>query len=509
MEQQNKNNSFELNNDSKNESMNNTDNQTSNIVNTEITSEIKPEKLPENKILDYKRKISNRVKSKDYINAKKILLKAFNKYYPVEVEFLGSMYFDYSKAGDFDAFYDLLMDIKDWYVNNEDFNHLLNEVTKIYLDTLILKGNNNIFERNERIEYIKKNYKQSNDPTKAKLALNDDKLLTNYAKQALSCFEKAHRISPEFIPALNGLKDCYDYFEDHENYEIVLKKIENVLISGRVKTDEEDEKKKKEQEEELAKKAYLDFQANMEKITKLFNEEKNEEFLELFKELFNPSNPYTPLVLLKARVMARMRHFKESDALIEQAEKDTTHLPEVNEAKKEINELKNILYHKAAQYYLERALSKGSSFGQEDFNKAREALENIITPVTQDIDVFDMYYTVLKYLKDDSKAFEIKGIIYSLDPTYITSFDKSANSKLCFIASFAYSNQPADIERFRWLRREFLLNNSYGRLINCLYIRYSPYMVQLASKIKYSQYFFRALLFFPLNIIKILQRYYK
>lgn len=467
----------------------------------ELIEDLAPEKLPDAKILDFKRKITNRVKSKDYANAKKLFFKAFNKHYPVEVEFLSSMYFDYSKTGDFALFYDLLDEIKSWYEDDNDFNQLMADVSRVYVDALILKGNNHVFERNERVEYIKKNYKQANDPAKAKQVFDDDKLLSNYSKQAFNCFEKASEIAPDNISALNGLKDCYEFSGDNSNYEAVLKKIEGILIGGRIQAEKEEDKK--ESEEELAKKAYLEFQENMEKITNLFNEEKNEEFLEMYKKLFNPLNPYTPLVLLKARLMARMRKFKECDALIEQAEKDTTHLPAVNEAKKEIKELKSILYKKAAEYYLEKALEKGASFGQEDFSIAREALENIITPVTQDLDVYDMYYTVLKYLKDDSKAFEVKGIIYSIDPTYVTTFDKNSRSRLCFIASFAYEKTPIEVEYFRWFRREYLLNSYYGRLVNCLYVKLSPHLVHLAKKIKYSDIFFRAILYIPLSFIKL------
>lgn len=466
-----------------------------------------PPPLPDNKILENKRKIITRIKAKDLNSSNSLFFETFSSYYPADIEFLNTIYTELTRNNNYDAFYKLLKKITSWYEGNEEYDELSETATKLYIDNLVLQGNNNIFERNERLEITRKNSRRSD--SEMSKSYETDKILQSLSSKAIECFEKALELDPENLPALNGAKNCYEFIDDYENFERVMRTIERVLMhkSGIVEKLEQDDAKLKEQEErEQSEQVFEQFQTEFTHITNLFIDEKNEEFLEFFEKIHNPATPYIPLILLKARVLARMRRFKESDRFIEIAEKSNSHFPELNEAKTEIRKVKHALYKKAADYYLERALLKGVTFGKADFVKAKEALEKAMHFVTDDINMLDQYHTVLKYLKQEREAFKTKGIIYSIDPEYTTSFEQELSNRMCFIASYAFVGQPQHVDVFRWYRREFLLNSDFGRRLNCLYVTLSPRVVRALAPYPVGVYLCRAILFLPLLMIKLLQK---
>lgn len=470
---------------------------------TEKPIEIPPP-LSGNKILENKRKIVTRTRAKDTGSAVSLFFDTFSSYYPADLEFLNTFFTELTRINDYECFYTIIQKTSEWYKDNDEYALLSSNVTKLYIDNLILQGNNFIFERNERIEHIKRNTRRG-DVNRDKKNFDNDKLLGSFCERALEAFEKAYNLAPDSLPALNGLKNCYDFAGDFENLEKVLTAIEKLLMKKRGIVVEETEVESAEAKQEAELAAFNQFHTEFTAITQLFNDERNDEFLEFFDEINNPERPYIPLILLKARVLARIRKFKESDELIKVAEKENSHFPELNEAKSEIKLIKHRLYRKAGTYYLERALHKGITFGKLEFFKAKEAIENAIYFVDDDIELYNQYYTVLKYLRLENEAFKIKGIIYSMDPSYTTSFDKQLNSKMCFIASYAYADEPNQVDLFRWFRREFLLSSQPGRAFNCFYIRHSPRLVKLAQKIPFSKLFFKTLLFLPLIAVKTLK----
>jgi tetratricopeptide (TPR) repeat protein len=475
-------------------------------VEAEPEEEIPPP-LPSYKILENKRKIITRIRAKDPDSGIVVFFETFSKHYPADLEFLNTLFTELTRTNNYDTFYTLLQQVAIWYEDDKDYNELSENVTRLYIDNLVLKGNNNVFERNERLEIIRKNSRRSE--LELSKTLETDKILQSLSKKAIESFEQALVLDPENLPALNGAKNCYEFVGDFVKFEKTMETIESVLMkkSGIVEKLEKEEAKTKEEEaKDMSEQAFEQFQNDFTTITNLFIEEKDEEFIAFYEKIHNPNNPYTPLILLKARVMARMRKFKESDRLIEMAEKGNSHFPELNEAKTEIRKIKHALYKKAADYYLERALLKGITFGKPDFVKAKEALEKAMHFVTDDITMLDQYHTVLKYLKKDREAFKTKGIIYSIDPSYTTSFEQELSNRMCFIASFAFAEQPWLVDDFRWYRREFLLNSDFGKRLNCLYVTISPKVVQAMAPYRIGVYASRVLLLVPLLIIKLLQK---
>ncbi len=482
-------------------------------VEEEVAEEEEPEEeipppLPDFKILENKRIVITRTRAKDLDSAMAVFFDTFSIHYPADLEFLNTLYTELSRNNNYDFFYTLLVKIDDWYENNEEYAELRDNVTKLYIDNLVLIGNNNIFERNERLEVIRKN-------TRRKIGEDEknyitDKIVQNLSTKAVEAFEQALALDPENLPALNGAKNCYEFMDNYEKFQEVMTTIEEILMrkSSIVQDIEKEKTEKKEpDDEELSQQAFEQFEKDFTIITNLFLDERNDEFLEFYEKMHNPENPYTPLLLLKARVMARLRRFKDSDRLIALAEKENSHFPELNEAKTEIRQLKHGLYQKAATYYLERAMLKGITFGKPDFLKAKEALEKAMRFIDNDITMLDQYHTVLKYLKEDQEAFKTKGIIYSIDPNYTTSFDQELSNRMCFIASFAFENEPYNVDVFRWFRSEYLLNSEFGSRLNTLYMNISPRVVKALTPYPAAAKIAKACLFLPLVIIKKLQKH--
>ena len=106
---------------------------------------------------------------------------------------------------------------------------------------------------------------------------------------------------------------------------------------------------------------------------------------------------------------------------------------------------------------------------------------------------------------ENEEAFKIKAAIYSLKSNFKTTYDSSYNQTLCFIATYAFYDKPSIVNDFRWFRREYLLNNRFGREINSLYVCVSSQLTKALDKNNTIREIFRIILYFPFFIIKLLQ----
>ena len=193
-----------------------------------------------------------------------------------------------------------------------------------------------------------------------------------------------------------------------------------------------------------------------------------------------------PLMILKIESLVALKKFKEADRAYEEADRQNTHLKELHdELANQVKEIKFKLLTKALDVYLRKGLELGKSLGEKHFKKARKCVRRALDIYPDNVELLDKLYTIYQYLGQTEEAFKVKARIYTLNSKFITAFDKESNTSLCFLATFAYDNNPAKLDIFRWFRREFLLTSKLGQKINSSYVKFSP---KLLEKIQYNKY---------------------
>ena len=83
--------------------------------------------------------------------------------------------------------------------------------------------------------------------------------------------------------------------------------------------------------------------------------------------------------------------------------------------------------------------------------------------------------------------------------------DNQFNQTLCFIATYAFYDQPSIIDEFRWFRREYLLETKLGRRLNSLYVKISYPLTKSIQKNNFLRYCFKFILYFPLFVVRLLK----
>ncbi len=461
--------------------------------------------MADRKVLETKRKIVTFTRNREITNATKLFYKYFTDENPADVEFINTFFLELNRLNLFETGYEMLVETSKWYPNDPDHQTLLESAGKLYVDSLVLQGNNFLFEREDTNNRFDDSLRRSDSLSREKMRGENEKILNGITNKALKCFEKAIAIQPGNLVALNGLKNCYTFLHETEKLAEVQKQIDAKKPDLRhLEFPKSDLIPPEPGTEKISRE--VDVEADtLNRVRELLNQKKYEEVVAEVDRLHLSHRINVLLLLLKARALGHLRRFKEVDKVMFEAEREGTNLFELKDAKNDLNELRYKLLVKAGDVYLAKAVAMGPSLGLPHFKKARIGLQRALALNPENLDLLDKYYTTLKYLGDEEEAFKTKSMIYILDPKFITTFDNAGTSNLCFLASFAFSDQPGVLNEFRWFRREFLLTSQTGRFANSFYVRHSPAVVRLCRPFPWSRSLFRHLLNFPLLAIRILR----
>lgn len=460
--------------------------------------------MSDRKTLETKRKIVTYTRNRETPAAVKLFHKYFTDENPADVEFINSFFLELNRLNLFEIGYQLLEDTTKWHQNDPDHQSLKENAGKLYVDSLVLQGNNFLFEREDTTNRFEDSLRRSDSLSREKMRGENEKILNGITTKALKCFERAREIQPHNILAMNGCKNCYSYLHEYEKLAEVEKLIDarkpdlSHLALGIPEPEADCAGAKAKREVDVETSTLL-------RVKELLTQKKYDEVVKEVDRLHLSHRVNVLLLLLKARALAELRRFKEVDKVIFEAERENLNLFEIRDAKNDINEIRYKLLVKAGDVYLAKAVSMGSSLGQPLFKKAKIGLQRALAMNPENLDLLDKYYTALKYLGEEEEAFRTKANIYNLNPKFITSFDNAGTSNLCFLASFAYEGETAVLNEFRWFRREFLLTSRLGRFLNSKYVRFSPALVQLVKPFPPSVNLFRLLLAVPLWFIRLIK----
>ncbi len=454
------------------------------------------------KTVEIKRKIISLIRNRESKEALKLFYKNFNEDSPAELEFIKNVFVELNRLELYKENFEFLAKIGIWYPDDIEFQEIFENATNTYVSNLILQANNTNFQRIEKERSLEDSLKRADSLTREKMQIENSKQLLILNEKSKDLYKLALKYSPNNITALRGLLECCKISGDEKEIEEVEQKIEN-LIPKKVsinKTDNEininDNK-----DNENQKTSYIEYPEYL----KLFEDGKFSELIDLVTK--TESNSYFPseALLLKARALVNLKRFKEADKTIFDAERQNTNYYSLKETKDEINNIKLALYQKAGSFFLKQGINLGFPLGKNNFLKAKFCFTKALEISPDDLDILDHTYSALKYLGEDDEAFKIKGTIYSIKPSYKTTYDLSFNQTLCFIATYTFYDHPWIIDEFRWFRREFLLNCLIGRRINSLYVTISSKITRVILKNEIIRNYFKIVLFIPLLFVELIK----
>lgn len=449
------------------------------------------------KIIEVKRKIITQIRNREPAKALKLFYRYFTLEKPAEIEFIKNVFVEFNRFDFPKENYEFLKSIKIWYPDDKEFDEIYNNSIETYVSKLILQANSIRFQRIDKQKRLEDSLRKADNMTRQKMETENAKQLSALNEKSIELYKSAIKLSPKNLIAYKGWYDCCVIAKNYEDAEKVLKKIN--LIKDEEKKAEELKNPKIEEKVEIN---HIDYYSIYEK---LLNENKFNEVIQKVDELKKTNYFPSELLLLKAKALASIKQFKDSEKTLYEAER---YFPDFNLFKQtveDINEIKYKLFSKAGNVFLQKGLNLGYPLGQENFLKAKYCLLKAIAINSNNIDILDQAYTALKYLGEDKEAFDIKAIIYSIKSDFVTSYDSKYNQSLCFIATYAFYDQPNIVNEFRWFRREYLLNTKFGRRLNSLYIVISSKITKCLLNKNSFRFFFKIFLYFPLLIIKFLK----
>ena len=460
--------------------------------------------MSDRKTLETKRKIVTLTRNREIPAATKLFYKYFTNEKPADLEFISTFFLELNRLNLFEVGYQLLADTSKWFENDPDHQTLFESAGKLYVDSLVLQGNNFIFERDETINRFDASLKRSDSLSREKMRVENEKILNGITGKALRCFEKARAIQPDNLVALAGLQNCYEFLHEAEK----LAEVEQAIAAKKPDLSHLELPTEATGFDGFGKRTdgEVDVEdGTLNHVKELLEQKKYDEVVKEVDRLHLSHRVNVLLLLMKAKALAQLRRFKEVDKVIFEAERENSHPFELKDTKNDLNELRYQLLVKAGDIYLSKAVAMGSSLGLPHFKKARIALQRALALNPENLDLLDKFYTTLKYLGEEEEAFKTKAMIYVLDPKFITTFDSTGTSNLCFLASFAFAGEPRVLDDFRWFRREFLLSNAAGRQLNSIYVRFSPAIVNFCKPLPYAKEILRSILHAPLLVIKLLK----
>ena len=457
-----------------------------------------------NKTVEFKRKIISLIRNREIKEALKVFHKNFTAEKPAELEFIKNVYVELNRLDLNKENFELLAEIGIWYPDSVEFQEIFENATNTYVGSLILQANNINFQRIEKAKSLEDSLKRADSLTREKMQIENAKQLTALNEKSKELFKLAVSLSPKNLSAYRGWLECCKVSGDKEEEKNVQDIIDSLTPSykNQVAAIKSTKTENQEESKEVPEEPVVDLRGDLEK---LFNEKKYKELIELV-EKNETSNDFPPEgLLLKAKAFVELKQFKAANKALFDAERANTDYHSLKETKEAIGEVKFKLYTKAGSHFLSRAIKLGIPLGIQNFQKAKFCLTKAIEINPDDINVLDMTYSALKYLGENEEAFKIKAAIYSLKSNFKTTYDSSYNQTLCFIATYAFYDKPSIVNDFRWFRREYLLNNRFGREINSLYVCVSSQLTKALDKNNTIREIFRIILYFPFFIIKLLQ----
>jgi hypothetical protein len=370
-----------------------------------------------------------------------------------------------------------------WYPSDPEFVRNEKLLKRNYYHRLIEDGNKIILAAAERSQRFQAESGTLDKLYREKLLVENQNALKKMYEEASGIYVSALEFKPNGHEALYGLVKCYRELGDTDKEKRIQAKIDDLLkdeVAEEIPVTPVEHADSETPEEQIDEPKPQHF--DIKPLERLYEEKKFEQVLEALENILSRNDRFVPALVLKAKVLVERHQFHPAEKCITRALQNAPGEQWIHDYHLDFLDNKfRVLAHGAAQY-LKKGIELGPMLGREHFNKAVYCLKQALLIAIGDTDLMDQLYTAYSYLGETEAAFQVKKELLLGQPQFEMSYDRMKASAFCFIAGYAYGDDPCRVNQFREIRRQCLLPFRWGRRIVSLYVRQSPDLIRLARR---------------------------
>jgi tetratricopeptide (TPR) repeat protein len=400
--------------------------------------------------------------------------KSFSQENPCSKEFLLRVLSEFNRLKVYEEVFSTLRHVALWFPNDADLVRSEKQAKRNFYFFLCEQANKIITTAHERAARFKEEAAELDKLYREKLLQENQRALKERYSDALKLFEQANLLLPKAFEALFGMANCYKEIGDTESAQRITD-----MLAELTKTDEPEEIKAEEfaPPENLYSEPEGPINYDIKPLENLYDEGKYDEVLETLDQMLLRNENFVPGLMLKAKIHLQKREFLPAEACLEQATKAEPNNLFVMDFRLDFQDHKFKILTRGGIQFLQKGVQLGPTLGHEFFLKARDCFRQALEITTGDCIILDHLYTVLMYLGEPQAALKVKTEILMYSPQFQTTFEKHRNRSLCFLAGYAFAQEPETIRDFRRFRTLFLLDWPGGIALNTLYHRISPRLI--------------------------------
>ncbi|MBF0546078.1 MAG: hypothetical protein HQM08_16660 [Candidatus Riflebacteria bacterium] len=399
--------------------------------------------------------------------------------------------------------FDFINEVDQWLPDNEKLKRA-QEIANDGIFDIRLKAGHDALKKAEALAAEFNSMAKTGAVGQEKLREENERVFRNMVESALEKFKEALKFKPTDIRTLRRMQFCYEQLEQSEEVEKILRRVAEIEL-GPTEGLVEDETKaieipKIESEEDIRQRKLEELQAESERFHKMEAEGKIDELIPELKNFLLKEQDFQEGRVLLAKIYLDRKEYFLCQRMIDWVlHVDPRFKPGV-ELQKRFQEQRLGLLKRGANSFLSKALLLGTYHGLPWFQKAEKCLSQALEIVPNDVEILDNLHLVYSYMGNIAEATRMRGRLLLEAPDFKPTWDKEMEKSHCFLAGYAYSEEPDSLNLFRKFRKNFLLNNFLGSKFNFFYLSLSPSLISIAKRYKIPPLAFRAFLF-PLKIL--------
>lgn len=447
-------------------------------------------KVIEDKILFF-------IKNRCYIDANHLFKETFTQESPPAKNLVLRMFLEYKNQEAYVEAFDFLRRVIPWFPEDPELVEAEKLARRLLYDLLVVKGNairdSALAKTREILEIshsVGKGHRQ-------KLIEENQKSVISTVQKAIEVFREAHELIPDGIDALWGMYHCYQDMGRHDEaaeYQTRIKALTD-LEAGVVASAPANEASggataaaattgrpppevpPLEKVTSVSQKI-REIDAHLDEANRHFLEDRADEALAVVERILAIDPDHLRGLLLGLRCHLDRRHFHQAEKYLERAMRLYPTDEDVQLARSRFAEGKYNALTDGGSEFLRKGIELGPMLGNQFFESAIRCFEQAVAINPEDILVLDQLFTALQFMGREDKARHVRVEIYQLDPGFVTTWEKSQEQSLCFLAGMAFADEPAAVAALRTVRREWLTPFRFGRVLLRGYVRFSPLLVR-------------------------------
>lgn len=429
------------------------------------------------------------IKNRCFVDANHLFYENYSDSNPPGKDTVLRMFLEYKRQEAFVEAFDFLRKVIPWFPDDPELIEAEKLARKLLYDLLVVKGNTiweSALAKTREILDVTGGVGKVN---KQKLIEENQKSVREIVQKALEVFSEAHELLPDGVEALGGLRHCYQDLgqtELAEKYQqrVVELRHKNALANDAAATaagnggSPANGRMPPTAEMAAAAAKEREIEANLDEANRLFLADNHQDALTILEKLLTVDGENRRGLLLAARCNLELRQFHQTEKILDRALRLYPTDEDVIAFKSNLAENKFSALTEGGTEFLRKGIELGPMLGQRYFENAIQCYEHALKLNPDDILLLDQLYTAYQFLGLEEKARRTRVELYRIDPGFVSTWEKSEDQGICFLAGFAYRGDHEALRAFRSIRREVLLPSLLGRRLVTSYVRWSPRLVK-------------------------------